>query len=212
VEQALRRQGWRTTVVAARGRIRTGDDALAEVLAALPRGQQMVVIAHSNAGAYVPSLVTRRPAEAAVFVDAVLPAASGGAVPLAPPAVLSFLRAKADTRGLLPPWTSWWDEDDMASLSPDAATRALVESEEPRLPLSYFEGSLAVPPGWDNRPMAYLAFGDTYAAERADADHRGWPTTTVPASHLHLLHDPDRVALELAALLRRLNVRVSPSG
>ena len=90
-----------------------------------------------------------------------------------------ILSGKADTDGLLPPRTRWWDEDDVASLFPDAATRAPIEREQPRLHLSYFEASLTASPGWDNRPMAYLAFGDIYAAERADADHRGWPTTTL---------------------------------
>lgn len=212
LEHSLRREMWLTSVVAVRGPVRTGDEALAQMLAALPGGQEIVVVAHSNAGAYVPALVTGRQVAAAVFIDAVLPPAAGGPVRLAPPALLDFLRDKADADRLLPPWTTWWDEDDVASLFPDAQTRALVESEQPRLPLSYFEGSLAAPPGWDNRPMAYLAFGDTYAAERADAAQRGWPTTTLSATHLHMLHDPDPVALELTTLLRRLDIDVSPSG
>ncbi len=182
---------------------------MAQMLAGLPTRQELVLVAHSNVGAYLPSLVTRRPIVAAVFIDAVLPAASGGFVPLAPPAFLDFLRDKADTAGLLPPWTRWWEEDDVASLFPDAATRALVEREQRQLPLSYFEDTLSGPPAWDNRPMAYLAFGDTYAAERADAAKRGWPTTTLAAGHLHMLHDPDQVALELTGLLSRLGVQDS---
>lgn len=211
LEQALRRAEWLTAVMAADGAVRTGSDVLGQMLAGLPLRQEMVVLAHSNAGAYVPSLVTRRPIVSAVFIDAVLPAASGGLVPLAAPAFLDFLRDKADTDGLLPPWTRWWDEDDVASLFPDATTRALIEREQPRLPLSYFEGSVTAPAGWDNRPMAYLSFGDTYAAERADADHRGWPITTLAAGHLHTLHDPDQVALELTALLSRLGVHAPVS-
>jgi hypothetical protein len=60
----------------------------------------------------------------------------------------------------------------------------------PRLPLSYFQGALAVPRGWDERPGAYLAFGDTYTAERDDAAQRGWPMRTLPAGHLHQLTIP----------------------
>ena len=109
-----------------------------------------------------------------------------------------------DNNGLLPPWTSWWDEADVAALFPDAETRARVELEQQRAPLSYFEGVLPVPQGWDERPGAYLAFGDTYAAERAEAARRGWPVSTLPAGHLHMLIDPKRIATELVALMNRL--------
>lgn len=211
VDQALKREHWPTAVMTARGPVRTASDALAGMLAVVPVDREVVVVAHSNAGAYLPALVVRRPVVAAVFVDAILPTATGGPVPLAPPAFLEFLSAKVDADGLLPPWTAWWDDAEVAPLFPDADTRARVEQEQPRLPLSYFEGSLTAPLGWDTAPMAYLAFGDTYAAERADGEHRGWPTTTLAGKHLHMLIDPAQVALELTALLGRLGVHVSSS-
>lgn len=88
---------------------------------------------------------------AAVFVDAILPPPRGR-IPLAPPALLDVLREKADDDGLLPPWTSWWDEVDVAALFPSPESRAGVEQEQQRLPLSYFVDALAVPQGWDQRP------------------------------------------------------------
>lgn len=206
VEQALQRAGWPTIMPAASGPVRTGPDVLAGMLAAVPADREVVVVAHSNAGVYVPALVTRRAVVAAVFVDALLPAAAGGPVPLAPPALLEFLRARADTDGLLPPWTDWWDDTDVAALFPDAHTRALIEREQPRVPLSYFESSLTVPPDWDQGPMAYLAFGDTYTAQRADAESRGWPTATLAGEHLHMLIDPTQATQALTALLARLGI------
>ncbi len=101
---------------------------------------------HSNAGAYVPELVTQRRVVAMVFVDAVLPPRRGR-VPLAPPAFLDLLRSKVEDDGLLPVWTRWWDDADVAPLFPDAQARTRVEREQPRLPLSYFEGTLPVPRG-----------------------------------------------------------------
>jgi len=95
VERVLRRRGWSTSVVAAPAPVSTGQDVLAGLLAALPVDQQLVLVAHSNAGAYVPALVSARPVVAAVFVDAVLPQRTGGPVPLAPAAFLGHLRAKA---------------------------------------------------------------------------------------------------------------------
>ena len=140
-----------------------------------------------------------------VFVDAGLPVRNGR-VPLAPPALRDFLLPKADADGLLPGWTHWWDEADLEGLFPSAGVRQQVEQEQPRLPLSYFQESLPAPSGWDDRPCAYLAFGDTYSTERDEAEARGWPVTTLPGQHLHTLVAPEQVAAAIDALLRRLGI------
>src|SRR5215203_5087864 len=44
---------------------------------------------------------------------------------------------------------SGWEED-VSPLFPDAATRAAVTAEEPRLPSAYYEQSVPVPTGWDD--------------------------------------------------------------
>ena len=205
VAQVLADRGWHTVTCAVTAPVRTGQDVLDAFLATLPMEQDLVLVPHSNAGAYVPELVMQRRVVATVFVDAVLPPRRGR-VPLAPPAFLDLLGAKADDDGLLPVWTQWWDDADVAALLPDAQTRARVEREQQQLPLSYFEGTLPVPQGWDQRRGAYLAFGDTYAAERDEAARRRWPVTTLPGTHLHLLTDPDEVATELLVLIGQLGV------
>jgi len=210
VARVLADRGWHTVTCAVPAPLRTGQDVLDAFLAALPMDRELVLVPHSNAGAYVPALMMQRRVVAAVFVDAVLPPGRGR-VPLAPPAFLNFLREKAEGSGLLPVWTSWWDEADVAALLPDAETRARLEQEQQRLPLSYFEGTLPVPEGWDERPGAYLAFGDTYGRERDEAEQRRWPVSTLPAEHLHLLNDPDQVAIELVDLLSQLGIS-SPTG
>ncbi len=92
----------------------------------------MLLVAHSNAGLFVPLLVTHavRPVRCCLFVDAELPARARQ-TPAARTELLDFLRGKV-TDGRLPPWTEWWDED-VAPLFPDAATQAAVTAEEPRL-------------------------------------------------------------------------------
>lgn len=100
-------------------------------------------------------------------------------IPLAPPDLFDFLSQLADDECLLPPWTSWWNDADVTGLFPDFEVRDRVEREQQRLPLSYFSQSLPVPTGWDNRPGAYRAFGDTYLSERQDAAARGWPVHTI---------------------------------
>lgn len=76
-----------------------------------------------------------------------------------------------------------------------------------RLPLSYFAGSMPIPAGWDQRPGAYLAFGDTYDGERTEAEKRGWPVVTPAGTHLHMLAEPERVASEILVLVRRGSAR-----
>lgn len=195
--------GWHTVICAAAPPVRTGQDAIDAFVATLPTDRDLIVVPHSNAGAYVPELVMQRRVVGAVFVDAVLPPDHGD-VALAPAAFLDLLRQKVDDDGLLPVWTSWWDEADVRDLFPDAQTQARVEVEQQQLPLSYFEGTLPIPPGWDDIPGAYLAFGDTYATERDQAAQRRWPVSALPGGHLHMLIDPEKVAAELIALISGL--------
>ena len=209
VGQVLTERGWQVMTGPAPVAPRTGQDVFDGLLAALPTGQDLVVIPHSNAGAYVPALAAQRRVVGCVFVDALLPPRSGRVL-LAPPAFHDVLRELADDTGTLPPWTGWWDEADVAALFSSAAARAEVEREQQRFPLSYFEGSLPVPLGWDERPVGYLAFGDTYATDRDEAVLRGWPVNTLLGHHLHMLADPESVATELVAMLGRLGCTSSP--
>lgn len=201
-------RGWQVMTTSVFGAPQTGQDVLDGLLAALPTGQDLVVAAHSNAGAFVPALTAHRQVVGCVFVDALLPPRSGR-MPLAKPALLDALRGLADDNGLLPRWTGWWNEDEVAALFISAAERADVEREQQRLPISYFEGSLLIPRGWDERPIGYLAFGDTYAADRDEAALRGWPVHTLPGYHLHMLTDPESVAAEVSAMLDTLGFKPS---
>lgn len=178
-------------------------DVLGAFLAAIPSDRDVVLVPHSNAGLFVPSLAAQRRAVGYVFVDAGLPLNAGSFVPMIPAEFRGVLAGKADDAGLLPPWTQWWDED-LSELFPDARTRGIVEREQHRLPLTYFVESVPVPASWPARPGAFLAFGDTYAAERAAAVTRGWPVTTLPGEHLHMLADPDGVATAIIDLVAEI--------
>ncbi len=215
VAAALGELGWsvRATGVAGADRAHpdptSPGDVLAGFLDAVPADTPPVLTAHSNAGLFVPALVRRRDVVATVFVDAGLPPADGP-VPLAPPALLDFLAGMADQDGTLPGWTDWWDDNDVDALFPSAASRRAIESEQRRLPLSYFTGSLPADPGWDDVPGAHLAFGDTYDAERTDAQRRGWPVVTMDGHHLHTLVAPEQVAATIETLLAGLGVTSAP--
>jgi hypothetical protein len=179
----------------------TADPAvvLAAVRDGLPERDDLVLVPHSNAGLYVPALVSDRPVRGVVFVDAVLPPARG-VVPVAPEGLRDHLRGRVGSDGLLPPWTAWWAEEEVAGLFPDAATRDRVAGEQQRVPFHYLAARVELPEGWDRIPAAYVGFGDTYAEELADARGRGWPVSVMVGGHLHMLCDPAAVAAELMRL------------
>jgi hypothetical protein len=212
VADELVRRG-RPVTVASYGRPVAGpSDVLDELLAGVPDEDGLVLVPHSNAGLYVAALAARRSVAAVLFVDAGVPSAEPD-TPTAPPGLVRHLAGLAGPDGLLPPWSRWWPRAEVAALFPDEATRLAVQLEERRLPLEYFRSAVPSPAGWERLPAAYLAFGDGYAEERAEAGRRGWPTATLPGTHLHQLADPVAVTDALERLLHtltRASRRVDP--
>ena len=179
-------------------------DAVTAAVSDLTPAQPVLLVAHSNAGLFVPLLMSRapRPVHACLFVEAALPARAES-TPVAPEELLEFLRAKTSD-GRLPPWTQWWDGEEVDAMFPDAQTQAAVTAEQPRLPLSYYEQSVPVPTGWDDRPCGYLLFGPPYQEMAADASDRGWLVERMPGQHLHQIVDPVGVAERLITMAERL--------
>ncbi|HET8559194.1 MAG TPA: hypothetical protein VFL69_01620 [Marmoricola sp.] len=201
VGEALTASGHRATILAAAGA--TPEEVLLGLLDALPTEDGLVLVPHSNAGLYVPALAAARPTAGVVFVDAGLPG-PGRTTPVAPAELREWLRGREDDVGLLPPWTTWWPEEETAALFPDVATRRLVEAGQPRVPAEYLDGRVPTPPGWElGLHAGYLAFGDTYALEVALAREWEWPVTVLDGGHLHQLVDPLGVARAVVDLAAR---------
>ncbi|MEP6856555.1 MAG: hypothetical protein ABJA33_13850 [Pedococcus sp.] len=164
------------------------------------------LVAHSNAGYFVPAVRGRLPVAAAVFVDAALPLGTGTSTLLAPPQLGTFLAGLPKQDGLLPPWPRWWDPAEVAALFPSETWLARVSDGAPRLPPAYFTTPVEVPTHWEAQPAAYLGFGGTYAEELTFARAAGWPVTVVDGHHLHLLAEPGATADAVLALRERLDV------
>ncbi|MFF5229476.1 alpha/beta fold hydrolase [Dactylosporangium sp. NPDC000521] len=177
-----------------------------QVLDAAPPGP-VILVAHSNAGYFMPAVAGALPQRVAacVFVDAALPARTGP-TPIVAPKVLEHLRDRV-VDGLLPPWTTWWPGSDLARLIPDPRLRQAVEAEQPRIPLWYYEQRLPVPAGWDTVPCGYLQFSAHYAPAAAEAQDRGWLVEHLPGEHLHQLVDPRAVTDRLTAMATALSGR-----
>jgi hypothetical protein len=198
---ALGRRGWGVAVAVLSGAPAGPEPVAAAFREAVTAHGARVVVAHSTAGRYAVAAAGDVPV---VHVDAALPPERGDAT-LAPQGLLDHVAGMADDGGLLPPWTRWWPDDDIAAVVPDAEVLAGIRADEQRMPLAYFRSRLGAPEGWQDHPQAYLALGATYAEETALARRFGWPTRVLDgALHLHHLVDPDAVAaavLDLAAAL-----------
>ncbi|MFJ8825129.1 alpha/beta hydrolase [Streptomyces sp. NPDC102467] len=175
-------------------------DAVRDDLRQLPAADPVVLVAHSNAGLFLPAIRSGldRRVTGSIFVDAALPARTGP-TPVASPELLEFLRPKA-VNGRLPRWTDWWDEADVAPMFADPAVRRTVVEEQPMLPLSYYEQHIPVPDCWDDHPCSYLLFGPPYEDLAAEARDRGWRVAHQPGAHLHQLVDPAGTAGHLVEL------------
>lgn len=152
-----------------------------------------VVLAHSNAGYYLPALVERR-AVAVVAMDAALPTQDACETRLAPAQFAELIHSLPLTGGRLPPWPDWWEHSEVRPLFPDEGWFERVRREAPRLLPAYFTGRLPVPRAWASGPRAYVAFGDTYADEVAFAETSGWLVHRFDGHHLAHLAAPDEVA------------------
>jgi len=198
---ALGRRGWGAVIAAVPQALDGPDPVLAAYRDAVTSHRADLVVAHSNAGRYAVAAAGGAPV---VYVDAALPPEHGEAT-VAPEGLLDHLTRLADDDGMLPPWTRWWGDDDIATVVPDPAVLDGIRADEHRMPLSYLRSSLGAPDGWTSHPQAYLALGDTYAEETALARRLRWPVTVLEgALHLHHLVDPDAVAaaaLDLADAL-----------
>jgi hypothetical protein len=164
----------------------------------------VVLVAHSNAGYLAPGVGARLGRTPIVFLDAALPP-SEGSTALAPEPLRHELARLADPHGLLPRWTRWWSREQLAAVLPDPWFEQL-DASVPRVPISYVDVPVTVPPGWEHGPRAYLALGpETYAAEIDRARSLGWPVRVLPgAGHLHAVVEPDETAASLLGLLSSL--------
>jgi hypothetical protein len=181
----------------------TPTSVLEAFTAAVSENAATHVVAHSNAGYYAPTLASL--GLPVVYMDAALPALGSVETLLAPAAFAGFIETLPRHDGLLPPWPAWWDRSDVATLFPSDEWLDRVTREAPRLAPEYFTTPLPVPLGWEVRPAAYLAFGDTYADEITFAEQAGWVVRQADGHHLQHLAEPDRVADLLIVICTRLD-------
>ncbi len=165
-----------------------------------PAGEELVVVGHSGAGPMLPALAHVLSAEATVFVDAVVPPAGG--VYTTPENLRRLIDQHADGAWLRP-WTTWWTEDVLHRNLPDPTLRAVIESEQPRVPLGFYDEAIPMPNAWSDRACGYVMLSAAYAADADDAEWRGWPVERLDFGHLATLTHPELAAAAIEGVTRR---------
>ena len=163
-------------------------------------GPDRVLVGHSGAGYFLPLIADalESPPTTLVFVDSAVPPAAGP-TPLLPADLLAQIAPLA-VEGVLPPWSEWFGAEAMRTLVPDAATRAALVEEMPRLPLAYFEPPLTMPSGWHAIDCRYLLLSAAYTDDAREATRLGWPSREHASHHLAIVTDARGVTDALLAL------------
>lgn len=159
-----------------------------------------VIVAHSNAGNFVPSIVAAVTVRSSIFMDAVLPPFDGRRWEVAPAALAELLRDQGD-ESLLPAWTRWWPASDMSPVFASTEQFDQIDRAAPEIPRSYLTETLTASAGWaDSCPGGYLQFADTYQEEASRASRHGWPVRRLEYGHLGMLTHPKQAADAILAL------------
>jgi len=160
----------------------------------------LVVAAHSGASVHLPILAAALDPRGQVLIDAAVPPVAGTFTPSANLRAELDRLVEADQR--LPPWPQWWGDNAMTHLVPDPELRSSISGECPRLPISFYDTAIDVPPDWDRPWAGYLRLSPVYESEARIAAQRGWPVRRRGGGHLDAATRPDEIALDLLDLVR----------
>ncbi|MGZ5940253.1 MAG: alpha/beta fold hydrolase [Rhizomicrobium sp.] len=165
--------------------------------------RDVILIAHSGAGALIPAVADAGFARGAIFMDALLPHPGRSWFSTAPDSTKSRLESLA-CDGRVPPWHQWWPKGSIEALFDDPLAYEHFSSELNDLPLAYFdEAAPSVEPP-ERFACAYLQLGRGYDAEAATAERMGWPVRRLTRHHLAMLTHPNEVAVEIEQLVQAI--------
>ncbi len=165
----------------------------------------LVIIAHSGAGALLPSVVEAfgSKVSAAILVDAILPHPERSWFQAAPRDLAAHLRVRI-VDGLIPPWDQWFPPEILVRLLPGAAARSAFVADLEAVPVAYCDEPAPVCPPWPPPSCGYLQLSDGYTDEAEAAASMGWLFRRDIIHHLATLTHPDRVAGSLHSMIRAL--------
>ena len=162
-----------------------------------------VVIGHSGAGAILPAIGGQLGDRlcALLFVDAVVPPVEGAHRTL--PGMIGLLD-EMTVDGILLKWLDWWPSETVEKLLPHLDDRTTVAADMPRLPRSFYEEQVPVPPSWSVRRCGYLKLSGAYEEQFAEAAARHWPRVELDGTHLSIYTEPETVLDGIESLLSQI--------
>jgi hypothetical protein len=145
-------------------------------------GQADVVLGFSGAGVVLPAVAAAAGARRVVWLDAIVPAASGAT---ATPAERRERLARFVRGDRLAAWPDWWPPEVLAGELPDPDLRVEVAAEALQLPADFHDYAVPVPDAWPQDDVRYVQLSAAYDADAAEARTRGW-TVVGDGSGRHL--------------------------
>jgi len=209
VTDALAGRGERTVLIdLSEGlRVQRGFYAAFGETAAHQIGEHAILVAHSGAGALIPSILRAAggTVEAVIFVDALLPHPGRSWFDTAPDGLAARLRRQS-RGGLAPRWPEWLPPERLAQLLPDRQMRESLIDDAPAAPLAFLDEPA---PEYDAAAarcgFAYLQLSSAYDREADHARASGWPIARLGGHHLSIMTDPSLVAAAVVDLASRLS-------
>lgn len=183
-----------------------------EVARTAPDHDEIVLVGHSGAGAYLPAIADALAdalssrVRAAAFIDAQLPRPGLSDFDASPPDFREALTAMADD-GMLPPWNLWFPPELMTELIPQAEQREAFLAELHPIALAYFEEPIPDTVLPSETQCLYLQLSEGYQEQADRAEALGWPTTRLDADHLTVFTHPEPVADFLSEFMETLAKR-----
>lgn len=155
-------------------------------------GSEITAVGHSGAGAILPGVGAALGSrlDRLVFVDAVIPSRRDGH--RYPDSIREWVGSK-DEDGRLPPWLDWWPPTTISELIPSPEDLQLLTTDQPRVPLAWFDEVVPVPAGWSESGCSYVRLSPAYDSELERAVEWGWNTATLDSTHLGIVSDPEGV-------------------
>ena len=205
VADALGSRGEQSVTLVPNVKIRGAVDDYEAIgqLAREVRFERPVWVAHSGAGASLPSLLENAPPPGGViFVDGLLPHPGRAWIDTAPPQLAAMIHATARD-GLAAPWPRWFG-DHLTEFLPDPNDRAAPIADAPGIPLAFLRLCAPTVDLPDRTPCAFLRLSAAYDSECSLVEAHGWPAIRLEAHHLSIVTSPDRVVDHLVDLRRQM--------
>jgi hypothetical protein len=168
--------------------------SVSNALAAIPKDNSLILIAHSGAGPLLPAIrqALANPIHTYVFADAGIPRNGATRLDLMrseDPEWAKQFQEELERGERFPTWSF----DDLREVVPNDDLREQLVGELRPRGSDFFTEPIPVFDGWPDAPCIYIQFSEPYERPAVHAREAGWSTYKLDAGHFHMLVDPQAV-------------------